>query len=200
LAKAATELRRQDVRDRLLDAGVKALLNSGYAGTSVDEIVKGAGVPKGSFYYYFDSKEMLAREAVGRYAELDQPLREALTEGTGKSLARLRRYFEAHLAYFEAKSFAEGCLFANLALELADDSDAVRQALDTRLREWTNTIAIVLSEAKRDGQLVAETDEKMLASYLVNGWEGAVLRMRVEKSAAPLKAFLKVSFDIVLMA
>lgn len=186
------------MRDRLLDAGVKALLNSGYAGTSVDEIVKGAGVPKGSFYYYFDSKEMLAREAVGRYAEFDQPLRETLTDGDGKALIRLRRYFESHLAYFEAKSFADGCLFANLALELADDSDTVRKALDTRLRDWTSTIATVLEEAKRDGNLAASADEKMLAAYLVNGWEGAVLRMRVEKSAAPLEAFLKVTFDRVL--
>jgi TetR/AcrR family transcriptional regulator, transcriptional repressor for nem operon len=200
LARAATELRRQDVRDRLLDAGVKALLSSGYAGTSVDEIVKGAGVPKGSFYYYFESKEVLAREAVGRYAEFDEPLREALANGKGKALVRLRRYFEAHLAYFETKQFAHGCLFGNLALELSEDSEVVRKAVETRMREWTGVIAGVLAEARSDGAIGAASDEKILAAYVVNGWEGAVLRMRVERSSAPLKAFLKVTFDRVLKA
>jgi TetR/AcrR family transcriptional regulator, transcriptional repressor for nem operon len=199
VARAATELRRQDVRERLLDAGVNALLSAGYARTSVDDIVKSAGVPKGSFYYYFDSKEALAGDAVARYAEMDGPLRTALANGKGKPILRLRRYFQAYIDHYEAKAFASGCLFGNLALEMSDLSPSVRQAVGHAMREWTQVIEAVLIEAKASGALNPQFDCRAMAGFLVNAWEGALLRMRIEKSSAPLRSFLEISFSQLLV-
>jgi TetR/AcrR family transcriptional regulator, transcriptional repressor for nem operon len=200
VARAATDLRRQDVRDRLLDAGVSALLSAGYAQTSVDDIVKRAGVPKGSFYYYFASKEALASDAVARYAEMDEPLREALGNGNGKPLVRLKRYFDTYVAHYETKAFVSGCLFGNLALELSDLSPPVRQALSQAMRDWALAIETVLIEAQETGDLSAKVECRTMAGFVVNAWEGALLRMRVEKSAAPLQNFLTITFDQLLVS
>jgi TetR/AcrR family transcriptional regulator, transcriptional repressor for nem operon len=200
MARAATELRRQDIRDRLLNAGVETLLSKGYSQTSVDDIVRGAGVPKGSFYYYFASKEALVSDAVEQYAKLDEPMRDALVNGDGEPLDRLKSYFESYLNYFEAKSFTSGCLFGNLALEMTDTSPAVCAALERALNNWTQVISQVLSQAQSAKTLASGRDTHSMASFLLNAWEGALLRMRVEKSAAALRDFINITFGELLIA
>jgi TetR/AcrR family transcriptional regulator, transcriptional repressor for nem operon len=185
------ETRGETSRQALLDAGVTMLLAGGFSRTSVDDIARAAGVPKGSFYYYFKTKEVLASAAVARYADQDAVQRDRMLTIDGPALDRLRRYFEDIIDALETKGFAGGCLFGNLGLEAADHSVMLRDTISDGLAKWTEVIAAVIAQA------IAAGDVRPGVAAQDSAWEGALLRARVEQSARPLRAVLDAAFAIL---
>src|ERR1700754_3830598 len=116
----------QEVRERLLEAGVRIFGKSGFNGCSVQDIADAAGVPKGSFYNHFDSKESLGAAALDRYWEdRNCALLRGLSEEGLSPLARLRRYFSQLGEVLAERDYACGCLIGNLSAELSDQSRLV---------------------------------------------------------------------------
>lgn len=199
MARPEAELRNLEVRNALLDAGIAAFFREGFTGASVGEIVKRAGVPKGSFYYYFDSKDALACEAVGRYATcFDDGARAQLLEGNAHPLDRMRRYFAALADGFERDGFRTGCLLGILGLELADANTPVAARICSEMDRWARMLAGVIDAAKAAGEVLAVQPSLVLARVLISAWEGALLRMRLEKSAEPLREFQTIALDGIL--
>ncbi len=200
MARAETELRHPEVRRALVDAGIASFLRGGFAASSVNDIVVAAGVPKGSFYYYFDSKSALACAAVERYAAADMPSRDALRHGEGAPLARLRAYFAGHAAAFEATGFRGGCLLGVLGLELAANDAAVSARVQYEIERWAAALAEAIEAARDAGEIAASQPAATLARVLISAWQGALIRMRLEQSAAPLREFQTIVLDSVLHA
>ncbi len=187
---------RPSVRKQLVDSAYDRFHALGYNACGVQEITDGAGVPKGSFYNHFTSKEAMLREVIARYRE-DSRL-EMLDDTSKPPLERLRAHFE-HLAKpYYTNGFARGCLLGNLATEMSDSNDGVRDVVDDALKHWSDAVAAVLREAQAAGQLASDVRPKVLGRYLVSSWEGAVLRMKASKSRVPLDDFFTVTFGILL--
>lgn len=186
------------VRDRLLAAGLETLHKRGFNGTGVQDITDAAKVPKGSFYNHFDSKEALGVEVVEAYAAKGEPRLEALTNGSGAPLGRLRKYFEGMNELGAPTGFTRGCLLGNFATELSGQSPAVRARLEAVFDGWTAKIAQVIAEAQKAGTVARDVPAETLATFLLNAWEGAVLRSKVEKDRAALETFLTVTFKKIL--
>src|ERR1700712_1568403 len=108
---------RPNVREQLLDAGLKTLLEKGFNGCGVQEITEAAGVPKGSFYNHFESKEALGAEIVERFGQ-DGTRRTVLTDRSIPALDRLRRYFTELNEVFVGLNYTCGCLLGNFSAEL----------------------------------------------------------------------------------
>ena len=111
----------------LVDAGTRLILEQGYHQTGIQDVLQAAGVPKGSFYYYFPSKEAFGQAVIAQFAaaylaRLEQYLRDT----TASPLTRLRRHDEDLLARFERRGCRGGCLIGNLSQELADQTPACR--------------------------------------------------------------------------
>lgn len=189
---------KTNVRERLLTAAFEALHKNGFNATGVQDITDAAKVPKGSFYNHFESKDALGVEVVERYAARGAERRQVLVGGTGAPLARLRAYFKGLNQLGPATGFGRGCLIGNFSAELAGQSADIRAALGGALDNWTRDIALVIAEAQKAGDVGKEIPAATLASFLLNAWEGAVLRSKVEKSAAPLDAFMSVAFNKIL--
>jgi TetR/AcrR family transcriptional regulator, transcriptional repressor for nem operon len=189
---------KPDVRERLLTAGLEALHKRGFNATGVQDITDAAKVPKGSFYNHFESKDALGVEVVARWGEKAGERRKALVAGTGKPLARLRAYFKALNELGPATGFQRGCLMGNFSAELSNQSAAIRTALEKGFDDWTRDVAQVIAEAQKAGDVSKDMSASALAGFLIDAWEGAVLRARVEKSAAALDAFLAVAFNKIL--
>lgn len=189
---------RSDVRDKLLSAGLEILHARGFNATGVQDITDAAGVPKGSFYNHFGSKDELGAAVVARYAELASAHRGSLLGRSGRPLARLRSYFKALNERGPATGFARGCLLGNFATELSAQSPAIRAAVAEVFAQWRAAVAEVIAEGQRAGEIGRETPAIALAGCLIDAWEGAVIRARVEKSSAPLTAFLAVTFRKIL--
>ncbi len=189
---------KTNVRERVLAAAFEALHKNGFNATGVQDITDAAKVPKGSFYNHFESKEALGVEVVGLYVARGAERRQALVAGRGAPLARLKAYFKSLNQLGPANGFTRGCLLGNFSAELASQSPDIRQALAAALADWTRDIAAVLAEAQQAGEVSRDVPAGTLAAFLLNAWEGAVLRSRVDRSAAPLDAFMTIAFNKIL--
>src|SRR5262249_7035534 len=145
------------------------------------------------------SKEAFAEAVVAKYSGDAVKLRmDTLSNGAVAPLDRLRASFEAFLPYYASKGFMEGCLLGNLGVDAADRSDLVRGSLQSAFKAWQTDLHALLAEADLAGDLPRGLDPAMTAAFLVNSWEGALVRMKVERSDEPLRCFFTI-FDHLIM-
>jgi TetR/AcrR family transcriptional regulator, transcriptional repressor for nem operon len=189
---------RPSLRDQLLSAGVETLHRKGFNATSVQDITDAAGAPKGSFYNHFESKEALAAEAVRKYREKSRERLAVLQDRKLRPLRRLRKYFETLNQAVTDAAFSRGCLLGNFGAELSDQSALVREQVAEAFDAWSRILAGVVAEAQEEGAIPRTFPPKALAEFLLNAWEGAMVRAKVDKDRAPLDLFLKVTFSKIL--
>jgi TetR/AcrR family transcriptional repressor of nem operon len=191
--------RGEDSRAALVEHGTQLMLRSGYAGIGLAELLRAAGVPKGSFYNHFDSKEAFGVELVRLYyAEHDRLLASLLTQTDRSPVERLRSYFELLLQRAtEAGPRARGCLMGMLALEMAGSSEPLRAAVNEAFRAWQARIAELLRQAQVAGELAPEHDPQPLAAMLLESWEGALMRARASRDLEGLRTSLELAFSLL---
>jgi TetR/AcrR family transcriptional repressor of nem operon len=190
---------RASTRAALLEAGVQIILEKGYHHTGIQEVLQAAGVPKGSFYYYFKSKADFGLAVIAHFATAyTARLEQYLGDTTHRPLTRLRRHLEHTLARFESRGCRGGCLIGNLSQELADQSDVFCAPLEAVLHSWRERYASLFREAQAQGELGSELDPQQVADFYLNSFEGALLRAKVSKSPEPLRLFMGCMFDGVL--
>lgn len=201
----AREVRRgpkpnPNTRDNLIRVGVRLLHDTGYAATGIKDIVDAAEVPKGSFYNHFESKEAFGKAVVDFYFGSGLVELRAIFENDAiPPLQRLRNYFEERIRTFQNAGFARGCLMGNLSLEVADHSAPIRESLVEHFRTWSGLFESCIAEAQEANAIQNRQPAPLLAQFLLNSWEGALLRMRAEKSDAPLKEYTEVVFGSLLI-
>jgi TetR/AcrR family transcriptional regulator, transcriptional repressor for nem operon len=188
---------RHNVREQIVEAGLKTLLEKGFNACGVRDITDAAGVPTGSFYNHFASKEALGAEIVERYAR-DNSRHKALKDKTLRPLERLRRRFAELNQMYADLGYGRGCLLGNFSAELADQSPLIRERLAALSASWTKDIEDAVRDAQADGSVSGATNPADLAAFLLDAYEGALLRARVEKSGAPLDRFMTITFARLL--
>jgi TetR/AcrR family transcriptional repressor of nem operon len=189
-----------ETRNNLLKSGVRLLHGTGYGATGIQDIVGAAEVPKGSFYNHFPSKEAFGAEAVDLYfGEALPKLQAELTAPDTAPLDRLRNYFTSRIKRFKKAGYARGCMLGNLSLEVADHSPAIRTRLSTHFQTWSGLFEQCIEQAQASGAIRNSLPAEVLANHLLDAWEGALLRMRAERSAEPLERFMAVTFQCLLI-
>ena len=191
---------KADTRSNLVEAGLQMIHAQGYAATGIQSIVEYANVPKGSFYNHFTSKEAFGADVVAAFSDRGQArLRDFLCNAEVAPLARLEAYFDDLIEAYRASNYGRGCLLGNLSAEAADHSALIRESLAKYFRAWNDSIAKCIEEAQEQGTLGNQFSPATLAGFIFNSWEGALLRMRVEKNDTPLIEFKNVIFGKLLV-
>lgn len=189
---------KRSLRDSILDAGLKAMFRTGYHGTSVRDVAAVAGAPIGSFTNHFRSKEAFASEVLGRYfAHTRTLVAQALDDASLTPRARLKRYLDIITGKLEADGFARGCLIGDLSLEASGSSELLRSQLDAIFAEWRVPFAACIREAQAAKEIPSDFEADELADFLLASWQGAMLRMKVERSPAALERFKTIAFQTV---
>ena len=189
----------QTTREHLIEIGLQRIQKFGYAATGVTEILDLAGVPKGSFYHYFRSKEAFAQEVIRRYAAREaQRCETILGDDRLPPLKRLRKYFDELVSVYGQKGPVSGCLFGQMSVEVAEHSPDIQSLLSGAFAYWQQAIAALLRSAVDRGELPRSTKADELASFLLNSYEGALVRSKAEKSDEPLDTFIHFAFKVVL--
>jgi TetR/AcrR family transcriptional repressor of nem operon len=189
---------KPSLRDTILDAGLRAMFRTGYHGTSVRDVTAAAGAPQGSFTNHFRSKEAFASEVLDRYfASVRGLVAEALEDTHLTPRSRLRRYLDLITGRLEGDGFSRGCLIGDLSLEASGSSEMLRTQLDAIFREWRAPFAACIAEAQASGEIASDFGAGELAEFLLASWQGAMLRMKVERSPAALERFKKITFQTV---
>jgi len=188
-----------DVRRRLLSAGLDLVHTHGFSASGVKDITDAAGVPKGSFYAYFPSKEAFAAAILNHYwSDIDDRILPIL-ESKGSAQQRITRFFSALADEHDAGDFLLGCLIGNLSLELGGSSEPVRAELVRILGEWDDALATcVRSGQEGPDEIRTDLQAEELASLLIEAWEGAALRGKVTRSRAPYDRFEAVTIPALL--
>ena len=186
----------RELREKLLDQGVALLMEQGYHGTGLQELVRSVGVPKGSFYNYFPSKEAFSAEVVKHYIEpfivrLDGHLQRPDVNAE----TALKAYFNELIEETERGGFKGGCLLGNLIGEIGDTSDLCQHSLREAVRRYRDKLEEGLARAQREGSFRKDLHAKDMADFLVNVWQGALLRMKIERSVRPLAQFCEMLLD-----
>ncbi|MFJ1758811.1 TetR family transcriptional regulator C-terminal domain-containing protein [Amycolatopsis sp. NPDC088138] len=187
---------RASVREQIVDAAYEQFHRLGYNACGVKLITDSAGVPKGSFYNHFESKEALALVVMERYGATRRV--PALADSAVAPLTRLRDHFEFLASDIEKYGYERGCVFGNFSNEAADHSPAIRDGLVTSFGSWSAAVAGAIREAQADGSVTSQQDPEVLARFLVNAWEGAIVGERAAKDGSSFAAFFTLAFDVVL--
>lgn len=175
-------------RENLLNQGVIFLTQQGYHGTGLKEILDAVQIPKGSFYNYFGSKENFAAETIQYYIN---PFIEQLTghlqNPDNDAYTALQLYFNELITELEKTDYKGGCLLGNLMGEISDTSDLCKKSLQLAVHRYRNLLQEALLKAQQEGTVRTDKSAEDMADLLVNMWQGALLRMKIEQSVIPLK-------------
>lgn len=192
-------MEKKDTRSEIIRIGTDLISRQGFNATGIDAVLKEAGVPKGSFYHYFKSKEDFGLAVIDHFAErFEQRLDTFLGDEEVTPLNRIRNFLESGLARVSQNQCTRGCLIGNLGQEMADLNERFRARLDEIFSMWRERFADCMREAQATGALSAETDLHVMACFILSGWEGAILRAKVMKSPKPMRDFIEVLFLSVL--
>jgi TetR/AcrR family transcriptional regulator, transcriptional repressor for nem operon len=190
---------KEDTRLALIRAGRRIIVEKGYNHAGIQEILLMTGIPKGSFYHFFSSKEEFGLAIIDYDSQMhDRIVEKYLADTSLSPLNRLKRYFTFKLEEFETLQYREGCLFGNLSQEMADQNDRFRLRLQEATARWRDQFADCIKAAQAAGEISKRHKAKDLAEFCLNSWEGALLQMKVAKSDLPLKNYIQFMFGVIL--
>jgi len=174
--------------DALLEKGMELLWSKGYNATSVNDIVKLAGIPKGSFYFYFDSKEDFAVKAIHKYFSLMfTPAQEILQNKSISPKQRLLDFHEYRASVLKDELDCKmGCMACNLSSEMAEHNEKIRNAILVKEQFVLNIITEVIQEAQDYGEISTVMPAEDLAAFMEDAGKGAMVSMKELKSSYPI--------------
>ena len=181
---------RTNTREEIIRKGAELIHAQGFNATGLQQILQAAGIPKGSFYFYFKSKEDFGLEIINYFSAIISAIfTRYLSDKKIPPLKRLEKLFEFFEAAFQKSGYALGCPIGNLSLELADTNERLRLQLIGVIETLIAQIKLCLQEAKREKSIPASLNTADTARFIFHGFEGAILHMKVVKSIEPFRAF-----------
>jgi TetR/AcrR family transcriptional repressor of nem operon len=184
-----------NVKEKIVKYAEEVFRQKGFDGTSVQDITDAAGVPKGSFYNHFDSKQSLAAEVLRRYYQATD-IEDLVT--AGDPLERLRAHFLKQIQRTEQTGLAYGCLLGTFSAGAVTAGEMVRAEAQEAFAAWTAAVAVVIEEAQILGKVSAKQSPLDLATYLIDAFEGTVLHIKVTGNADFLPHFLDITLSVLL--
>ncbi len=180
-----------DTREALIRCGTAVLTEQGFTAAGIEGILRQVGVPKGSFYYYFDSKEAFGQAIIENYARFfAYKLDKCLLNQNVAPLERIQAFVTDAAQGMAKYHFRRGCLIGNLGQEVSNLPTDYRERLIAILRSWEQRIEQCLELARQQKTLDQQADCHALATYFWAGWEGAVMRAKLNGNADPLNNFI----------
>ncbi|WP_410813917.1 TetR family transcriptional regulator C-terminal domain-containing protein [Micromonospora sp. 067-2] len=187
---------RRSVRGEIVEAALEQFHTLGFNAAGVKGITDAAGVPKGSFYNHFDSKETLAVVVLREYGAA-RPLA-ILADQDVPPLTRLRSHFEELRDEVLRYGIARGCLFGNFGAEIADHNETIRTTIRESLGVWADAIAETIGQAQQQGSIPTGLDPAATARFLLSAWEGTLIMARTDRANSAFDAFFTVTFEGLL--
>ena len=190
---------KAEVRTELLQTGLLLFGENGFNGTGIKEIVEEVGVPKGSFYNYFKSKEEYTVEIIQFYSDnLSILWDDFLKSGPENPFEALRYSFEMVISHLEQSEVRTGCLIGNLAAEISEASDLCREKMHQAMTVWKDRVSKQIRQGQAMGTIRDDISTDALTEFIWNTWEGALLNMKIKNTTVPVKDCISLLFDFFL--
>ncbi|WP_342714737.1 TetR/AcrR family transcriptional regulator [Poseidonocella pacifica] len=177
-------------RRKILTAGQDLVRRHGFGAVGLSRILSESGVPKGSFYYYFSSKEAFGQALLQDYVDQYLLRIDALFDGPGSAGDRLLKFWSAWLAEGRTEGIAQQCLVVKLGAEVADLSEGMRHTLDEGVSQLLRRVSAVLAQGVDDGSIRRFDDPDATARMLYAKWLGAAILVKLSGEQTPLQQAL----------
>lgn len=186
---------RADTRKALVWCGTELMTERGFQVTGIEEVLKRVGVPKGSFYHFFKSKDDFGGAVIENYVAYYARKMDLIFDNTSNSpMSRLKEFVENAKRGMTKFDFRRGCLIGNLGQELASLDNHFRHQLEAVLVSWEERVTACLEEAIKVGEIAPDSDAHALSRFFWIGWEGAILRAKLTRDLAPIDHFSDLYF------
>ncbi len=179
-------------REALLNAGYDLIHQKGYHATGIQEITDAVNVSKGSFYNHFKKKEKFTLEIIEELGEKfrDEHIK-ALKDGKLSAFERIQQFYMKKTdAVINVMHFQKGCFLSNICQEEADKSLILADGIDKAFSGMAAAIKDCLDEAVFDGSIAPDTNTDLVAEFILNAWNGALMRVKASKNEKALSAFM----------
>ena len=180
---------QKSAKEQIVTAAVATLHVKGFNAAGVQAIAAAARVPKGSIFNHFDNKEALGLEALDRYWQAGLEWLGTLDDPKVPPLKRLKNYFRGLTRAVEKRNYDAGCMIGNLALEMSSSSPPIRERLATIFAAWSRGIETCVREAQSDGSMRRDLNARTIANLLLNSWQGAAMRAKVNQDNSSFAEF-----------
>ncbi len=182
----------------ILVIGREILRTEGYHGVGVNQILKAADIPKGSFYNFFDSKEDFAQQVVAHYGKNNNLWIEGFfKEAHGNPLEQLQSFYQLLIHYNQQEDFAGGCLLNTVGNEIGRHNDVLAQEINQQFIGWLNVLAKVVASGQETGFITKEFTPLEIAEYLHAGFYGTLSRMKVTRSRVYMDIWFQMTFRFI---
>jgi TetR/AcrR family transcriptional regulator, transcriptional repressor for nem operon len=190
MAPIKQTMSKEITRQTILNKGAMLVHSQGFVNTGIQDILDAAGVPKGSFYFYFKSKEDFGTALVDHFgAFISSIFNKHLKDTSRPPMERFSGLIDNYIQIFTNLQCTHGCPIGNLSLEMSDLSDPIRAKLLEVYIKMRSDIRDCLLEAREADEIDNTMDLESLAIFILNSWEGALLDMKLSKSITPLVIF-----------
>ena len=185
---------RTSTRDRLIETARQLFLAKGYEATGIAEILREAGVNSGSLYYFFKTKEQLLLAVLDWYtANLCPEVIDPVFARVSDPLERVFGILDGYRMMLTMTDCRMGCPIGNLAIEMSEKSEEVREKIALNFENWRKVIRQCLIDAKE--RLPADLDRENLSVMVLSVMEGAVMQARAHRSLEPYDASITILRD-----
>ncbi len=185
-------------KEEILETGYQVLRKNGYHNVGINQILKEAGIPKGSFYNFFESKEDFARQVVEFYGCNNSNWIEGLfKESKETPINKLKSFYQLLVNYNEQDNYEGGCLVNSMSNEIGRNNDLLAKELNQQFVSWLQVIADVVAKGQEMGEITKEYSAIELAEYLHAGFFGTFSRMKVTRSRVYMDIWLEMTFDFI---
>ena len=182
---------KKETVESILEIGTDLILKNGYHNVGLNKVLKEANIPKGSFYYYFKSKEDFGLQIIKFYSEKSLViLRSYLEDLTKNHKKRIISFFKDMQDIYISKEYKEGCLLGNCSTELSDFSESFSISIANELSAWEKCFENCIQEGQIEGSIKMSESPKILSDLILTMWEGALLRMKSAKNVESIETFI----------
>jgi TetR/AcrR family transcriptional repressor of nem operon len=191
-------MNRKHNKNEILAIGRDIFRKNGYANTGINEILKAAKIPKGSFYNFFESKEDFVIQALDDYSTfMKNMMRPVLSDYTKSPLKRLREIYQMIIDSNEQEGLIGGCFVNTISQEVAGINDEIAKSADKNFYRLILLIGQTIAEGQEKGEIRDDFTPKELAEYLHTGFYGAMSRMKANRTSNAMNLFYDIAFTFI---
>ena len=185
-------------KEDILNTGYDVLRKNGYHNVGINQVLKEAGIPKGSFYNFFESKADFANQVVSHYAKDNHKWMQQYFLDTELSpLEALKSFYKIMIDFNEKDDFASGCLLNVLGNEIGRQNDELAENVNQYFIGWLNILDKVIFEGQKEGEITTRFTSLELAEYLHSGFYGTFSRMKVTRNRVYMDTWFDMSFEFI---
>ena len=185
-------------KEDILNIGFDVFRRNGYHNVGINQILKESGIPKGSFYNFFESKEDFAHQVIQNYGRGNCDWIKGQLDGyEGSALESLKAFYATLIAMNEEDRYAGGCLVNNMSMEVGRINDTLGNEANEQFLSWLQVFAPVIAKGQGEGEITKRFTPLELAEYLHAGFYGALSRSKVTRNRVYMDSWYQMTFEFI---